>query len=136
MVKPLTTLPEDAPRVAWREGVETRLHARNAQALCVMEQWCAPGKGAPTHTHFEVEEVITVLDGAAEFWVDGVTERVGAGGSIVLPAHTRHGFRNAGAEELHTLAVFASAHPHVEFEHDPGVVYEIDSHLSQRHGGD
>jgi mannose-6-phosphate isomerase-like protein (cupin superfamily) len=136
MVKPLTTVPESAPKVAWRDGVETRLHARHAEALCVMEQWCAPGTGAPTHTHFDVEEVIAVLDGAAEFWVGDATEFVDKGGSIVLPARSRHGFRNAGTSELHTLAVFASAHPLVEYDDEPGAVYEIDSHLGQRHEGD
>ena len=64
VVRPLTTSPATAPRVAWRDGVETRLHTQGATALCVIEQWCAPGAGAPTHTHFDVEEVIAVLDGA------------------------------------------------------------------------
>jgi quercetin dioxygenase-like cupin family protein len=135
MVKPLTTRPEAEPRVRWRDGVETRLHSRGAEALCVMEQWCAPGAGAPAHTHFDVEEVIAVLAGAAEFWVDDETEFVRAGGSIVLPAHSCHGFRNAGSGELHTLAVFASAHPRVAYDDDPGTVYEIDSHPRNRHEG-
>jgi len=91
----------------------------------VLEQWCEPGAGAPTHTHFEVEEAIVVVEGAAEFWVDDSTELVEAGASIVLPAHSRHGFRNAGDSELHTLAVFASAHPRVEYDDDPGNVLEI-----------
>jgi mannose-6-phosphate isomerase-like protein (cupin superfamily) len=135
MVKPLTTRPENTSRVTWREGVETRLHPGGAETLCLMEQWCAPGTGAPTHTHFDVEEVIAVLDGAAEFWVDDAAELIGPGESIVLPAYSHHGFRNAGREELHTLAVFASAHPLVEYDHDPGAVYEIDSHLRNRHEG-
>jgi quercetin dioxygenase-like cupin family protein len=129
IAKLLTTRPEVAPRIRWREGVETRLHKAGVEALLVMEQWCAPGTGAPPHTHFAVGEVIVVLDGTAEFWVDDVTKQVAAGGSIVLPAHSHHGFRNTGTGELHTLAVFASAHPLVEFDQEPGVVYAIDRHL-------
>jgi mannose-6-phosphate isomerase-like protein (cupin superfamily) len=90
-----------------------------------MEQWCIPGAGAPTHTHFEVEEVIAVLAGVADVWIGGVTERVAAGGTIVLPPESWHGFRNVGAVDLHTLAVFASARPAVSYENDPGTVLEI-----------
>ena len=125
MVRPLTTRPEDAPRIAWRQGVETRLHGREATQLCVIEQWTVPGAGAPTHTHFEVEEVIAVLEGAADFWVDGVRERVEGGETIVLPAQSWHGFHNAGLAELHTLAVFGAARPRVAYEDDPDTILEI-----------
>lgn len=125
MVKPLTTRPGDSPRVSWRPGVETRLHAREASELCVIEQWSVPGAGAPTHTHFEVEEVIAVLDGIAEFWVDGVSECVERGETIVLPPRSWHGFRNAGGGELHTLAVFSAARPRVAYESEPETVLEI-----------
>jgi quercetin dioxygenase-like cupin family protein len=114
--------------VVWRPGVETRLHASEssgATSLCVMEQWCAPGTGAPVHTHFDVEEVIAVLAGAAEFWVDGARSRVEAGGSIVLPAHSRHGFRNDGETELHTIAVFSSPRPPVAYDDEPETVLVV-----------
>jgi len=134
-------------RVTWRPGVETRLHvseSSGARALCVMEQWCAPGTGAPTHTHFDAEEAITVLDGVAEVWIDGETARVEAGSSVVLPAGSFHGFRNDGDTELHTLAVFASARPLVAYEDDPGTVLAIgvrsehmlDAHRARVDGGD
>ena len=124
MVRPLTTGPADAPRRPWREGVESRLHGRGAASLCVLEQWSAPGAGAPTHAHHE-EELIIVVAGAADFWVDGVGERVGEGGSILVPAGSWHGYRNAGFGELHTLAVFPSARPTVEYEVERGTVLEI-----------
>lgn len=114
--------------VEWRPGVRTRLHAAastGATQLCVIEQWCDPGTGAPPHTHFGVEETITVLEGAAEFRVDGERSRVEAGETILLPAFSRHGFANTGKGVLHTLAVFAAAAPPVEYEDEPGVVYEV-----------
>ena len=114
--------------VEWRAGVRTRLHAAastGARQLCVLEQWCDPGAGAPLHTHFEVEELIAVVEGSAEFTVDGAVFAVGAGESILLAPHGWHAFRNVGDEVLHTLAVFAAAAPPVEYENEPGVVYTI-----------
>lgn len=121
--------------VEWRPGVLTRLHASSgsgAAQLCVLEQRCEPGAGAPPHTHFEVEEVIVVLGGEAEFTVDGVTSCVRAGESIVLPAGSVHGFVNSAAGELHTVAVFASASPPVSYEGEPGLVLEVGSAGGER----
>jgi quercetin dioxygenase-like cupin family protein len=95
----------------------------------VIEQWCDPGCGAPLHHHFELEELIAVVEGAADFEVDGAERRVEARETILLPAGSRHGFRNAGDSLLRTLAVFPSAAPRVEYEHEPGVVYMISGSL-------
>lgn len=114
--------------VEWRPGVRTRLHAAavtGASQLCVIEQWSDPGRGAPTHAHAGVEETITVLEGEAEFWCDGARSRVRAGETILLPAGSRHGFRNVGGGVLRTLAAFPAPSPPVEYEDDPGVVYTI-----------
>ena len=49
----------------WRPGVTTRMRISSqtgANQLCVFEQWCDPGLGAPTHLH-AVEEILTVLAG-------------------------------------------------------------------------
>jgi uncharacterized cupin superfamily protein len=59
----------DHLREVWRPGVSTRMlisAAVGAQQLCVFEQWCDPGTGAPTH-HHAVEEVLTVLEGEPRF---------------------------------------------------------------------
>jgi hypothetical protein len=50
---------------------------------------------------------------------------VEAGETILLPAFSRHGFANAGDGVLRTLAVFGAAAPPVEYEDEPGVVYEV-----------
>src|SRR5687767_9982034 len=116
----------------WRAGVRTRLHAgaaTGAAQLCVIEQWCDPGSGAPLHHHFELEELIAVVEGVADFEVDAERRRVAAGESILLPAGSRHGFRNAGETTLRTLAIFPTAAPRVEYEHEPGVVYMISGSL-------
>ncbi|HZR92542.1 MAG TPA: cupin domain-containing protein [Gaiellaceae bacterium] len=120
----MTIQADETPRRPWRRGVESRVHDR-ASSLYLLEQWSAPGAGAPTHVHHGIEEVILVVAGIADFWVASVTERIRAGGSIVVPAGSWHGFRNAGTGELHTIAVFPSARPTVEYEDEPGEVVEI-----------
>jgi len=96
---------------AWRPGVETRMlvsAGNGATQLCIFEQWVAPGNGAPTHMH-PVEEVLTVLQGEAEMWLDEARVIAGAGQSLIVPAWRRHGFRNSGNVTLHLHAVLASA---------------------------
>jgi mannose-6-phosphate isomerase-like protein (cupin superfamily) len=97
-------------REEWRPGVVTRMRVSaltGAAQLCVFEQWCDPGCGAPTHLH-AVEEVLTVLAGRAEIWVGEVRATVTAGQSVIVPAGHRHGFRNAGETTLHVQATLAA----------------------------
>jgi quercetin dioxygenase-like cupin family protein len=94
----------------WRPGVRTRMHVSavtGSVQLCMFQQWCDPGKGAPTHLH-AVEEVLTVLDGEAEMWMDEERARLTAGQSMVIPAGRKHGFRNVGHGTLHVQATLAS----------------------------
>lgn len=101
---------EDQPRETWRAGVETRMHvaaANGAAGLCIFEQWVGPGTGAPTHAH-TVEEVLTVIAGEAEMWIDDRRAILTAGQLLIIPAHRKHGFRNVGSGTLHIHAVLAS----------------------------
>jgi mannose-6-phosphate isomerase-like protein (cupin superfamily) len=102
--------PGDRPLEQWREGVQTRMvisAANGATQLCVFEQWVAPGKGAPSHSH-TVEEVLTVREGEAEMWLAEKRMMVRAGQSLIVPAGRLHGFRNAGTGTLHVHAILAS----------------------------
>ena len=101
----------DRPLEQWRPGVETRMlvsASNGATQLCIFEQWIAPETGAPTHVH-RVEEVLTVLEGEAEMWLDDERTVVSAGRTFIVPAGRKHGFRNIGAVTLHIHAVLASA---------------------------
>jgi quercetin dioxygenase-like cupin family protein len=94
----------------WREGVRTRMRVSvltGAAQLCVFEQWCDPGKGAPTHLH-AVEEILTVLQGDAEIWVENQLQLAGPNQSVVIPAGRKHGFRNIGSDMLHVMATLAA----------------------------
>lgn len=103
--------PASVPLEHWRPGVETRMISaaeNGATALCIFEQWCAPGTGAPTHSH-TVEEVLTVRAGEAEIWIGADRVTVTAGQSLLIPPGKLHGFRNCGQGTLHMHAVLASA---------------------------
>ena len=97
-------------REDWRAGVSTRMQVSaltGSAQLAIFEQWCEPGLGAPTHLH-AVEEVLSVIEGDAEIWVDGEHTKASAGQSVLIPAGHRHGFRNVGSGTLHMRAVLAA----------------------------
>lgn len=94
----------------WRPGVMTRMRVSavtGASQLCIFEQWCDPGCGAPTHLH-AVEEVLSVLEGEAEVWVGKDRARMSAGQSVIVAAGRKHGFRNVGETKLHVQAILAA----------------------------
>jgi mannose-6-phosphate isomerase-like protein (cupin superfamily) len=112
---------EEQPREEWRAGVETRMHVsarHGATQLCIFEQWVAPAAGPPTHWH-PVEEVLTVISGEAEMWLDDERAVLTAGHSLIVPAHRRHGFRNIGSDTLHIQAIIAA--PILELTFDGAV---------------
>jgi mannose-6-phosphate isomerase-like protein (cupin superfamily) len=108
------------PQEDWRAGVTTRMRISamtGAAQIAIFEQWCAPGVGAPTHWHL-VEEVLTVVAGQADIWIDDEIASVTAGQSVMVPAGRRHGFRNSGQRVLHMLATLAG--PIFEAHYDDG----------------
>ncbi|MEI9803952.1 MAG: cupin domain-containing protein [Pseudolabrys sp.] len=98
------------PREEWRPGVRTRMRtsaANGASQLCLFEQWCDPGHGAPTHLH-AVEEVLLVQDGQADVWIDDSHATLTKGQLLIVPAGRKHGFSNSGTGTLHILSTLAA----------------------------
>jgi quercetin dioxygenase-like cupin family protein len=134
----LTHVPE--PIVEWRPGVRTRVAEKAPGGGCTFEQWCDADCGAPTHTHFEAEERITVVAGTADFWIGDENVSLAAGESITLAPNSWHGFRNSGDGELHIVAAFDTAKPLVQYrgEHEQrvlqigGVGEMVDPHRAVR----
>jgi len=97
-------------REEWRAGVVTRMRVSmltGNKQLCIFDQWCQPGLGAPTHFH-AVEEVLQVLEGQAEVWVGDDNAKVTQDHSVIIPAGYRHGFRNCGETVLMVRATLAA----------------------------
>ena len=98
------------PSEEWRPGVRTRMHVSaltGSVQLCVFQQWCDPGKGAPTHLH-AVEEVLHVLDGQADVWIDDQHATLTSGQLTIVPAGRKHGFSNTGSGTLHITSTLAA----------------------------
>ena len=98
------------PLEVWRPGVETRMRVAAGNGtvqLCIFEQWTAPGTGAPTHWH-PVEEVLTVLEGQADVWIDDRHATLTNGQLTIVPAGRKHGFSNSGATTLHIQSTLAA----------------------------
>jgi mannose-6-phosphate isomerase-like protein (cupin superfamily) len=94
----------------WRPGVKTMMRnsaLTGAHSLCIFEQFCDPGLGAPIHIH-AVEEVLEVMEGEAEIWLDDQSHVVRANQSVLVPAGHKHGFKNIGTGILKVRATLAS----------------------------
>jgi mannose-6-phosphate isomerase-like protein (cupin superfamily) len=101
---------EKQPCEEWRAGVNTRMRtsaANGAAQLCLFEQWCEPGQGAPTHLH-AVEEVLLVQGGRADVWIDDTHATLTSGQLVIVPAGRKHGFSNSGTATLHILSTLAA----------------------------
>ena len=93
----------------WRKGVVTRMCVsalNGAGQLCIFEQWCEPGHGAPTHLH-AVEEVLRVFEGQADVWIGDEHATLKAGQLVVVPAGRKHGFSNNGSGTLRIQSTLA-----------------------------
>jgi quercetin dioxygenase-like cupin family protein len=75
-------------------------------------QTSQPGYVAPMHSHPYLE-VLHVLDGVAEAWIEGGEAtpcRLEKGDTIALQPNVPHSFRVVGDQELRTLGIHASPH--------------------------
>lgn len=73
-------------------------------------QTARPGYAAPVHSHPYVE-ILHILDGVAEAWVDGRPDSaviLRKGDTIAIPPETPHGFRVVGDEVLRLLGTHVS----------------------------
>ena len=101
---------DDQPMEKWRDGVMTRMRTSamtDGRQLCIFDQFCNYGLGAPTHLH-AVEEVLEVMDGTAEIWLGDDKAIVTANQSVLIPAGVLHGFKNLRETVLHMRATLAA----------------------------
>ena len=73
-------------------------------------QTSQPGYVAPVHSH-PYMEILHILDGVAEAWVDGREEQkvtLRKGDTIAIPPEVPHSFRVVGDEVLRLLGTHAS----------------------------
>ena len=68
-----------------------------------------PGQAHKFHYHPQMEEILYMLSGTAEQWVEKEKRVLRAGDSIYLPAGVVHGTYNIGSEVLDFLAILSPA---------------------------
>jgi mannose-6-phosphate isomerase-like protein (cupin superfamily) len=81
-------------------------------------QTSQPGYAAPVHWHPYLE-VLHILDGVAEAWVDGQEDRkvtLRRGDTIAIPPHVPHSFRVVGDEVLRLLGTHVSPKRIVDYK--------------------
>src|SRR5438876_4911477 len=69
----------------------------------------AAGAAHPFHYHPQMEEILYILSGTAEQWVEHQKRVLGPGDSVYLPAGIVHGTYNIGEQELEFLAILSPA---------------------------
>ena len=93
------------------EGFELGWHSRpettGAGQLVVIEVKLEPGGGHDFHRHPNQEEVIYVLDGEIEQWVDRRRRTLRAGDSAFIPAAMVHASFNVSGAPARLLAILA-----------------------------
>ena len=80
-----------------------------AEDLALVRVRMPPGTGHAFHRHPTMEEIIYVISGTAEQWVDRTSRTLGAGDIAHIPRDVVHGTYNAGAETLVFLAILSPA---------------------------
>jgi len=89
-------------------GTSSRLSdpaSTGAKQLTVIDVNFDPGKGHNFHKHPDQEEVVLVVAGKIEQWVDREKRILGPGDSAFIPADVVHASFNAGDQPAKIVAV-------------------------------
>jgi quercetin dioxygenase-like cupin family protein len=81
----------------------------DARELLLVRVQIPPGEAHKFHRHPEMEEIIYVLSGTAEQWVDREKRLLTSGQIAHIPKDVVHGTYNAGRSTLEFLAILSPA---------------------------
>ncbi len=97
-----------SPRVATWMGTSYRITVNaydSAGIVGMFESDVPAGGGPPIHIHHNEDEVIHVVSGLYQFWLDGALSIIQPGQSIFLQRGVPHTFRVIGSETGRNLTV-------------------------------
>jgi quercetin dioxygenase-like cupin family protein len=80
-----------------------------AGLLTLVRVTMRPGAGHQFHYHPELEEIIYIVDGVAEQWVDREKRRLGAGEIAFIPKNVVHAIHNPTRKPMTFLAILSPA---------------------------
>jgi quercetin dioxygenase-like cupin family protein len=81
--------------------------ADGAERIMTVEGTFFPGKGHDFHRHPNQEEVIYVLEGELEQWVEHERRLLGPGDVVVIPAGVVHASFNVSEEQAKIVAILS-----------------------------
>jgi quercetin dioxygenase-like cupin family protein len=102
------TTPDSAPR----ETIDGRDHIWHSKPgltptddLLVVHRTIPPGGGHPFHTHPNKEEVIYIIEGEAEQWIEQEKKTMVPGSSVYIPKSAVHATFNRTDKDLKVIAI-------------------------------
>lgn len=98
----------DLPREVLFDGALSRSAVRTDGSIVVFN-WIAPIPEAPPHHDHPFDQLALILEGTAEFDLDGESHVVGAGELLYIPAGVPHTARVIGDSPVLNVDVFAPA---------------------------
>src|ERR1051326_8384681 len=81
----------------------TRTTDADGNEVLHVETWVDPGGGVTPHIHPAMEERFEVLEGTCSFLSGRKWVSAGPGETVVVPAGTRHAYRNKSGAEAHSV---------------------------------
>ncbi len=79
-----------------------------AKQMSIAVMHCFPGAVVkPLHAHQDIEEVIYIVQGRGQCWIDGDLVDFGKGDTVFFPANSKHQVRNTSDEMLVTASIFS-----------------------------
>lgn len=110
-IKPMRQGEAPCEKYAWGDiHWLTSKQANGARELTLGRTVVEPGGRNPLHRHPNCEEVLYVVAGEIEHYVEGTPRaRMKAGEAILIPRNLRHQAINAGGDPAELLVAFSSA---------------------------
>jgi quercetin dioxygenase-like cupin family protein len=90
--------------------------SKGAKQLTVIDTIISPGKGLNFHLHPDQEEVMYVISGTIEQWIDREKQILGPGDSAFVPAGVVHTSVNVGTDEAKVLTILGLSMGHKGIE--------------------
>jgi quercetin dioxygenase-like cupin family protein len=91
----------DIARLGWLSNPAST----GTKQLTVIEATFFPGKGHSFHYHADQEELIYVVSGTVEHWIEQEKRILGPGDSVFMPPEVVHATFNVGAEDAKIVAI-------------------------------
>lgn len=79
-----------------------------AKQMSIAVMRCFPNAVVkPLHAHRDIEEVIYIVEGEGQAWIDGELINFSRGEAVFFPANSKHQVRNTSDRMLVTASIFS-----------------------------